>query len=77
MPEYEVRPAEYEVRPAEYEVRPAEYDHEQKGVYPGGPTPDGVPPIPPIFKPFIPPGGTPPAEPAPQAPPPEASAGQG
>jgi hypothetical protein len=62
----------------EYETRPArEYDHEQKGVYPGGPTPEGVPPTPPIFKPFIPPADAPAAEPAPQAPPSEGSTEQG
>lgn len=59
----------------DYETRPGpENDYEQKGVYPGGPTPEGVPPIPPIFKPFIAPSETPPAEPPAQAPAPEGSA---
>jgi hypothetical protein len=62
-----------------YETRPGpDFDHEEKGGYPGGPTPEGEPPkIPPLFKPFIPPSTPTPAETPTQPPPPEASAEQG
>lgn len=62
----------------EYEIRPGpDFDHEEKGGYPGGPTPQGEPPIPPLFKPFIPPSTPTPAETPAQPPPPEATTAQG
>jgi len=64
MPDYEIRP------------RP-DSGHEEKGGYPGGPAPQGEPPIPPLFKPVIPPGTTTPSETPTQTPAPGASTEQG
>jgi hypothetical protein len=62
----------------DYEIRPAQDpDHEQKGGYPGGPQPDGLPPVPRIFKPFVPSDAPPPGDPPTQVPPPEATTAQG
>jgi hypothetical protein len=61
----------------DYEIRPgADFDHEEKGVYPGGPNPEGEPTIPPLFKPFDPSAPNPAETPA-KAPPPEAATQQG
>ncbi len=65
----------------EYETRPdPNTGHEEKGGYPGGPVPDGKPPIPPLFKPVITPSTTtttPDTPQAPTTPSPESSTDQG